>query len=466
MKRTGPPRTAAASLVALLVGSSSVLIAQDTYYVLMAHDDEAKEILLSVHNPTDQSQSFDLLPIAYETDGTQRSGSATSMSVPAGRTLQYRNLAGNDPSMVELVAHGELTFQAYTLPTDSSGRRVGLREQIPIVASANMIPGGTWAFVSGLRRDSRDRSDYAILNLSHTANTCEHRVRGHDGNWARESHVVNHRPLSLHYVTDVLKVVGIELGDHYTISTNCADNFYVAGLIANDDADRLTVLQPFQSRTSALRPPGHGEPPPPTPNPDTPPVTECPAGRVCFDLPGEFHRATSQRPGFGQRLAVPPGVYTRATFRFRLYHGGWGEAPSKRHLLFWFARSLHNDLFGFGQVRGPGGPPQVFFRSDFDVVAADKQRVTRSLLMRRGETYDIVFDFDTANARIVLSMTDSTGAEVLRSVGRPNIPEIHFGPGHVLRTAFGFPGNEWESPGLGWVWSDLHIELLPKATRQ
>ena len=110
--------------------------------------------------------------------------------------------------------------------------------------------------------------------------------------------------------------------------------------------------------------------------------------------------------------------------------------------------------------------PQVFFRSDFDVLAHEKQRVTANFLMLGDETYDIVFDFDTVSARIVLSMTDSAGTEVLRSVGRPNIAEIHFGPEHVLRTAFGFPGNEWESPGLGWVWSDLHIELHPKAALQ
>ena len=464
MKRIGHPGTATVTLVALLIGSSAALVAQDTYYVLLAHDDEAKQVLLSVHNPTNESQSFDFLPIASGTNGARRPDSPTTVSVAAGRTIQYANLAGNAPSMLELVAHGELVFQAYTIPTDSSGRRVGLREQIPIVASANMIPGGTWAFVAGIRRDSRDRSDYAILNLSHAVNVCEHRVRAHNGDWALESYVANHQPLSLHYVSDVLKGIGIDLGDHYTLSTSCADNFYVAGLIANDDADRVTVLQPFQSRGSALRPPGDGEPPT-TPSPDPPAAPECPAGRVCFDSPGEFHRATIQRPGFGQRLDVPPGTYTRALFRFRLYHGGWGEAPFKRHLLFWFARSLHNDLFGFGQVRGHGGPPEVFFRSDFDVVAADKQRVSTELLMLAGETYDIVFDFDTTNKRIVLSLTDSTGTEVLRSTGRPNIPEFEFEPGHVLRTAFGFPGNEWESPGIGWVWSDLHIELFPKATQ-
>ena len=286
------------ALATLLVGLPAALFAQDTFYVLIAHDDDAKEVLLSVHNPTDESQRFDILPIASGTNGAQRPEPPISMSVPAGRTMQYSNLAGDDPSMVELVAHGELTFQAYTMPTDSRGKRVGLREQVPIVDSGNMVPGGTWAFVGGMRRDSRDRSDYAILNLSHTSNTCEHRVRSHDGAWALESRVLSHLPLSLTYVTDVLKVVGIELGDHYTISTSCADNFYVAGLVADDDADRLTVLQPAQSGASALRPPDYGDPPTPEPEPpDDPPAPDsCTSGWLCIDLEGAFHRATNARP--------------------------------------------------------------------------------------------------------------------------------------------------------------------------
>ena len=317
------PSLRAAALAALAIGVPVALVAQDTYYVLVAHDDEAKQVLLSVHNPTDESQSFDLLPIASGTDGTRRSGPATSFSVPAGRTLQYSRLASrlasNDPSMVELVAHGELTFQAYTMPTDSSGRRVGLREQIPIVASRNMIPGGTRAFVSGMRRDSRDRSDYAILNLSHAVNPCEHRVRGHDGSLLLESSPANHRPLSLHYVSDVLKVLGVDLGDRYTISTTCADNFYVAGLIANDDADRLTILQPFQNGASALRPPAMASRHQRRIRP--PPVPGCPVNRVSLTCPVSFTARSCKQPAYGKAALM----YRRALHSrpppIRLHHG-------------------------------------------------------------------------------------------------------------------------------------------------
>ncbi len=451
------------ALATLLVGLPAALFAQDTFYVLIAHDDEAKEVLLSVHNPTDESQSFDILPIASGTNGTQRPESPISMSVPAGRTMQYSNLAGDDPSMVELVAHGELTFHAYTMPTDSSGRRVGLREQVPIVDSDNMVPGGTWAFVSGIRRDSRDRSDYAILNLSHSSNTCEHRVRSHDGNWALESRVLSHLPLSLTYVTDVLKVVGIDLGDHYTISTSCADNFYVAGLVADDDADLLTVLQPSQSGASALRPPGYGEPPTPDPDPPPPVSSSCTSGWVCMDLEGTFHRATNAQPSFERRLNTPPGSYQRAVFRFKVHHGGWNRVSSRNQNLFWLAREKHVDLFGFGIAKGPGGPAQVFYRTDWGINHVNKQRVATPHLMRPNETYDVMFDFDAAGGQIVLSLTDSNGAEVMRSVGQPNISAIPFAPGQRIAVGFGFRGEYDNEPAQpGWAWSDLHVELLPQ----
>lgn len=457
-------RPAVRAIAALVIGLPVALSAQDTSYVLIAHDDDAKEVLLSVHNPTDESQSFDVLAIASGVNGTSRPEPAVTMSVEPGRTMQYSNLAGDDPAMVELVTSGELTFQAYTMPTDASGKRIGLREQVPIVDSTNMVPGGTWAFVSGVRRDSRDRSDYAILNLSHTSTTCEHRVRGHDGTWALESRVLNHLPLSLTYVTDVLKVVGIELGDHYTISTNCADNFYIAGLVADDEADRLTVLQPSRSGGSALRRPGYDDPPPtPEPPPEPPTVDGCTSGWVCVDLEGRFHRATNARPSFETRLDTPPGTYQRVVFRFKVHHGGWNRVSSRNQNLFWLAREKHVDLFGFGIAKGPGGPAQVFYRTDWGVTHVNKQRVVKHHLMKAGETYDVMFDFDAAGDRIVLTLTDSRGVEVMRSVGRPNISRIPFAPGQRIAVGFGFRGeHETEPTQPGWVWSDLHIELLPQ----
>ena len=467
MKPIGHPAAAAAALATFLVGLPAVLGAQDTYYVLTAHDDQARQVLLSVHNPTDRAQIFDLLPIASGANGALRPEPPVSLSVPAGRTMQYSNLAGNTPSMVELVAHGDLTFQAYTMPTNSSGRRVGLREQVPIVDSDNMVPGGTWAFVSGMRRDRRDRSDYAIVNLSHTSNTCEHRVRSHDGRWALESRVLNHVPLSLTYVADVLKVVGIELGDHYTISTRCTGNFYVAGLVADDDTDRITVLQPFQSVASALRRPGYDDPPPPPELPEDPPPppprVSCTSGWVCMDLQGAFHRATAARPSFEHRLNTPQGAYRRAVFRFKVHHGGWNRISSRNQNLFWLAREKHLDLFGFGIARGPGGPAQVFYRTDWGVEHVNKQRVETPHLMRAGETYDVMFDFDAGGGRIVLTLTDSRGAEVMRSVGRPNVSEIPFSQGQRIAVGFGFRGEYESEPAQpGWIWSDLHVELQPK----
>ena len=298
-------------VLAALLGVPAALSAQGTSYVLIGDSDDAREVLLSVHNPTGQGQSFEVLPIAAGTNGVHRSTSPTRIDVPAGRTMVYSDLAGGGPSMVEVTAHGELTFQAYLMPLNSSGSRVGLRQQIPIVDSGSLIRGGNWAYVTGLRRDSNDRSDYAILNLSHSTNTCEHRVRSREGYWARESTVLKHPPLSLTYVADVLAVVGVELGDRYTISTNCDDSFYVAALVSDDRNDRLTVLEPSQSGVSSLAPPGYGEPPP-TPNPgtpDPPPPAGCPSGWTCLSPDRTSHTVRRQDLQYIFRAGLEAGSY-------------------------------------------------------------------------------------------------------------------------------------------------------------
>ena len=188
-------------------------------------------------------------------------------------------------------------------------------------------------------------------------------------------------------------------------------------------------------------------------------------GAVRLTLAGEFHRATAERPDFETRLDTPPGTYRRAVFRFRVRHGGWNRVPSRNQNLFWFARDKHVDLFGFGVARGPGGPPQVFYRTDWGVNHTNKQRVVERYLMQAGETYDVRFDFDAGGRRIVLTLADSSGAEVMRAAGTPNIDEIHFASGQKIAVGFGFRGEYEKEPAQpGWVWSDLRIELEP-ATR-
>ena len=185
-------------------------------------------------------------------------------------------------------------------------------------------------------------------------------------------------------------------------------------------------------------------------------------GVVRLALPGAFHRATEERPDFETRLDTPPGTYRRVAFRFRVHHGGWNRVPSRNQNLFWFARDRHVDLFGFGVARGPGGPPQVFYRTDWGVKHTSKQRVVERYLMRAGETYDVRFDFDAARRRIVLALADSSGAEVMRALGRPNIEEIPFSAGQKVAVGFGFRGDYENEPAQpGWVWSDLVIDLEP-----
>ena len=186
------------------------------------------------------------------------------------------------------------------------------------------------------------------------------------------------------------------------------------------------------------------------------------SGAVRLALAGEFHRATAEQPDFETRLDTPPGTYRRAVFRFRVRHGGWNRVPSRNQNLFWLARDKHVDLFGFGVARGPGGPPQVFYRTDWGVNHTNKQRVTKSFLMQAGETYDVRFDFDAGGGRILLTLADSSGTEVMRSAGVPNIAEIPFASGRKIAVGFGFRGEHENEPAQpGWAWSDLRIKLEP-----
>lgn len=235
---------------------------------------------------------------------------------------------------------------------------------------------------------------------------------------------------------------------------------------ANAAASRVRLIEPADPAGAAVGPrrqaeTGTGEAPG-AGVPAAPELSVRDDGVVRLGLAGAFHRATEERPDFETRLDTPPGTYRRIVFRFRVHHGGWNRIPSRNQNLFWFARDRHVDLFGFGVARGPGGPPQVFYRSDWGVNHTNKQRVVERFLMQAGETYDVRFDFDAAGGRIVLALADSSGAEVMRAIGKPNIDRIPFKPGQKVAVGFGFRGDYDNEPAQpGWVWSDLVVELEP-----
>lgn len=196
--------------------------------------------------------------------------------------------------------------------------------------------------------------------------------------------------------------------------------------------------------------------------PEIPAIPEEDPDVVRLGLEGAFHRATSDEPSFETRLDVPPGLYRRAVFRFSVHHGGWNVVPSRNHHLFWLARDRHRDLFGFGVAKGPGGPPQVFYRTDWGTRHTEKQRVVERYLMNAGETYDVCFDFDAGAGRIVFTLADAAGAELFHSVARPNVAEIPFADGQKMAVGFGFRGEHDREPAQpDWVWSDLAIRLEP-----
>ena len=426
-------------VLAAALGVPAALSAQGTSYVLIGDSDETRDVLLSVHNPTSRSQSFDILPIAAGTDGISRPTPSTRVAVPAGRTMVYSDLAQGGPSMVELTAHGELTFQAFLLPLDSSGKRVGLREQIPIVDSESLVRGGSWAFVSGLRRDSYDRSDYAILNLSHAKNRCEHRVRSHEGHWARESTVLSHRPLSLTYVSDVLLVAGVELGDRYTISTRCADNFYVAALVTDRSFSRISLLEPSQSGVSSLRPPNGG----------------CPGGWTCLDPDRANHTVRRNDLQYILRAGLEAGSYRAVELAFDLRTTDIDPAGAQ---IFWLGINRHRDLLGFTVQRRN----DLFVRHGLGVTHTAKARLELPRALKPNQTYKLNYSYN-AGGEVSLCVTDSvTDNRQTRfcSRGTANVDSLTFDPSDRLVLVMGSDGREAiEPPQWGWTYSNIKLRV-------
>ena len=197
---------------------------------------------------------------------------------------------------------------------------------------------------------------------------------------------------------------------------------------------------------------------------------DCAQDWLCFGIKGIFHTASRQFPVHRRVLRPPAGKYQRAILSFKVFHGGWhkavffqGRKRSPIHNLFWFVREKNRDLFGYAFAKGPPGRGEVTYRTDFGVRHTQKQRIVKPFLMKEGQIYQVTYDYNTSQGQITLSLADSTGREVMRSVTRPNISEIDLSKGQKILVDFGFSGEFTMEPiQEGWKWSDLRVDFLPQ----
>lgn len=442
-------RLVVASLMIFLAGLAAPGFAGTVYVPVVASLESngvQYETRVSITNGGPGRAEFHIYFIEADTDGTVRpNDEGQAILLNPGATFETtvdHALVG----LMEISGDPDLVYHARLVGLDGGSELLGV--QLPIITGANVAPAGSKAYLQGWLQDATHMATFGIINLGQEATNCTVDVRRKGGVPLVQNVVVPVKPLShIHLGEDIVGLLGDFVDARVEVS--CEQPFYTYSTTMDRDGPEIAVIRHSALGTDALQEPGEGG-------------TVCPPRSVCFEQAGVFHIPTRSRPVLRVITTPPPGVYSRINFRLTVTHGGWSASnPDGRHNILWFARDGNGDLFAYVNALGPN---KNIFRlgHGIGIPHGSKPRVEKKFEMIPGETYTIDYAYDAAQAFILLKLFDSSGEEVLRLSGTPNIRSITITDRNQMLWDFGNTGaNPKEPASLGWVFRDLFVEFVP-----
>lgn len=400
----------------------------------------AYEVQVAVTNAAGQPRETRQLLLTNDTDGTQRAGATeTPVQVLAGRTAVIKPGAAFR-GLVELTGPADLRYSARL-----TGARLGV--QLPVITSDNLFKGARAAALQGLSSGSGRAADVALINLGHQAAQCTVGLFRADGSALAPASTVALKPLSQVYFANALGNAGAVTEIRAAVS--CTRDFYAYALLSDGATGEVSVTLPAGSGESLLNLPGAGP--------------ACPVGAQCFDVKGVVHQPTQGDPYKRVALVPQPGTYTKIRLTMDVLHGGWNPAnPRAQHELFWMVKNRNFDMFGYATFRGPGSganPNTSLLRHGIGLTHPQKIKILKPFTAKPGTLYRLEYTYDAA-AKTLELLTYEGGQVVNRLSGTPNVSSFSFTADDRLFVDIGFDGtNSDEQPTLGWVYSNLHVEL-------
>ena len=400
-------------------------------------------------NPALTQRQATLTFLPENTNGTVRTNNpGVNLNVPAKGSMRVAELGANSRiGMLEVDFADASLLQAARLARNITELPDG-RTMVPVVSSANLVAASQSANLVGLMHvDNRIRTDIGIMNLGQTAATCTVGLFLADGTQAGATATLTFPPLSLRHFPNVLSDQPNVTDARAQVS--CNTDFYAYATVHGPDGQLDYFITPALSGSSTLVRPGSSGPP-----------KGCTTGAVCFDFPGVVHISTKAHSRPLDR-ADPAGRGLQQ-----------GEGPPRgadQHLQPALQRRARGPVHGPGQEQGHVRErlPQGTGREPTGAAPRLQPDRRREAEAREGLRPDdrrnvhVDYLYDPVAKTIVLTMS-LNGQEVTRITDKPNVNRVHIDPGQKIVIGLSNPGTEAPEPAsLGWVYKNLHIELIP-----
>jgi hypothetical protein len=317
-----------------------------------------------------------------------------------------------------------------------------------------IFQGGETVTLRGLVVSESTTADLAFVNRAKTANRCSLSLAAADGSSLGPEVTLTLEAFETRSFPDVFEHL-TQLYDNAEAKAtiSCARPFYAHGTLADAVTGRLDPIAPevdYEAAPSRVL---------------TAKAIACPAGATCYDAPGVVHVPTVAKPDGRLAFPAPAGVARRFRASLDVTVGPWyPEAPSAKHLIYWFVVSKNIDMPGMLYFRGPG-KSEAFARHGIRLTHPDKLKVIKPFTAEVGRTYRVDNDYDMTRKTLKITVTDLTTGQVKVTLNaKPNVTSYTVKPNAKLLVDMGFvPGlNPTEVPSYGWTYANVHVEAFVK----
>ncbi len=399
---------------------------------------------------TDQKNGLDVTYyfIPDFTNGLDRPTDSTHAQIAPGTTIFLEGFAPSGTrGLLELSGADSMQVSAKLSRIDSRAPSA-FGTSLPVISSSTMIPAGQTAELQGLERSSDGIiSNFGVVNLGQSPVSCQASAFHADGTQIGGTATLAFNPLTLVHFDDVLNVLGETDVTGVRVDINCDQPFYPYSVVYGSSTGDIFVGLPAASGASLLSPPGS--------------LPNCGSGSVCYDYPGIVFTSTPADTYQFITLSPPSGVYSQIKVHLEIQINGWSPPVTNAHGLLYMIRDRNYDMYASAFLRGPNSN-QLVLRHGFNQTAGDKAKLVTGFAPTLGNWYALDYLYDPINKTIVLTMSTLDGQVLAKLTGTPNVKQINIDPGQNILIGLSNPGtNDSEPASIGWVYSNLHVELVP-----
>jgi len=407
-----------------------------------------------VSNATAAAGQFKNAFMETGASGTSLQGTGPTVAVPAsGSTVIGLVAPAGKIGMLEVSTAGKLVVNA-RLEALGANDVVLSSANLPTVSAANVIKGGTSAYLQGLEVVAPGTTtDFGVLNLSREAAQCTIKGFRSSGTQIGQSILVSLPALShKHYDGALAPLVGADIADA-RLEVNCTKAFYPYAIVYASDGSKTVFVSPSQTLEGTLiASTGGGGGGGGGTNPN-------PTGTVTVTRPGTFFTAKTGASAMLVDIPAVPNVrYKKATVDFDLGVARFPQIPGGGVGFFSSVHSLRrNDrtLFYGLIVRNEQG------RTVLDLGVTDDVALGKRDVWKERTNYHLSFVYDTV-ARTVTYKLTKAGQVIDSLTDRANHLDL-MATDKKMFVDFGSLGiaDGAYFPPMGWAYSNLSVQLIP-----